>query len=235
MLVGAPILRQASRLLQDEAFTRWTLPELCDWLNAGVGAIVLAKPSACSASRILPLVTGTKQVIDQMEGAPRPLMLLSIDRNITEVGPPPVGGRSIKVTSRAVLESADPNWHDPRRSRFIREVKHYTFDENLPLEFFVYPGNNGQGMVEAVVSAVPAPLVANGDPDALGSYDRLVGLPEPYSSPLLDYVLHRAFAKDAIEGELGRSQVHYAQFASAIGLKIQVERASSPNQTRGSS
>lgn len=235
MLVGARIINEAGLLLQDEAFVRWTLPELCGWLNAGVGAIILAKPSACSSSRLLPLAVGTKQTIGQIDGQPRPLMLLGIDRNIVEVGPPPVGGRAVKLTSRAVLEAADPYWHDPRRSRFTREVKHYTFDENLPLEFFVYPGNNGQGIVEAVVAAVPAPLEATADPDDIASYGGDVGLPEPYSGPLLDYVLHRAFAKDGLEGDNGRAQLHYSHFATAIGLKIQVERASSPNATRGAS
>lgn len=233
MVTGARILKEASILLQDEDFTRWTMAELIGWLNAGVAATILAKPSANSMARVLPLVPGSKQKIEQIDGGPRPLSLLSIDRNITAAGPPVIGGRMIKLTSRAILEAADPYWHDPRRSRFTKEAKHYTFDENLPLEFFVYPGNTGEGMVEAVVSAVPAPVVAIGDPAVIASYEGDIGLPEPYAGVVLDYVLFRAFSKDGLEGDMGRGQTHYAQFASAVGLKIQVERATSPNATRG--
>lgn len=235
MVPGARILKEAGLLLQDQTFTRWTLPELVGWLNMGIGAIILAKPSAHSAARILPLVEGTRQSLEQIDGAPRPLSLLSIDRNISAAGPPAIGGRPVKLTSRPVLEAADPNWHDPRRSRFTREVKHYTYDENLPLEFYVYPGNTGEGLVEAVVATMPAAVVATGDPEKIESYAGDIGLPEPYSGVVLDYVLYRAFSKDGLEGDNGRSQSHYAQFATAIGLKIQVERANSPNATRGAS
>jgi hypothetical protein len=35
--------------------------------------------------------------------------------------------------------------------------------------------------------------------------------------------------KDDIDGAAARSAVHYQQFATAIGLKIQVEKSHSPN------
>ncbi|SFV31353.1 hypothetical protein SAMN05216456_1314 [Devosia crocina] len=233
MVSGVGILKRAGILLQDEDYVRWTIPELVGWVNDGVKAIVLAKPSASSETRVLTLEKGTLQRVAQVENAATALALLSIKRNITSSAPARIGGRSVTVVSHSVLEASSPDWHDPVRGRFSKDVRHYTYDENVPLEFYVYPGNTGEGMVEAAVSTVPADLAASGAPDSIDSYAAPIGLPEPYSGPVLDYVLHRAFSKDALEGAPGRAQMHYAAFASAIGLKIQVERASSPNAARG--
>lgn len=232
MTTGAEILQRAGILLQDEAFVRWTLPELAGWVDQACLAIILAKPSACSSSRVLTLVAGTLQTIPTEADEPKPLALLSITRNVSAAGPPRVGGRTIRATSQAMLDAQDPHWHDPQRTRYAKEVRHYVYDEQNPLEFYVYPGNTGAGLVEAILSQVPTPLAATGDPTLITSWGGTVGLPEPYSGPILDYVLHRAFSKDDLAGNAGRAGQHYAQFASAIGLKIQVEGASSPNARR---
>jgi hypothetical protein len=114
-----------------------------------------------------------------------------------------------------------------RRSvRFGREVRQFVFDEEVPLEFDVYPGNNGQGVVEITVAVVPT-LVGNED-----TYGNQLGLPEPYSVPIQDYVLYRCQMKDDDAAAAGRSAGHYQMFATAVGIKIQVEGSSSPNNRR---
>jgi hypothetical protein len=226
---GQDIFNRAATLLNDADHVRWPLAELCDWLNEGVRAIVLAKPSASSTTAVLPLQAGTLQNLPATVGTVKPQLLIGINRNVDSDTPPLGGGRMIKRTDRAMLDAVDPDWHDRVRTRFRKEVRNYCYDELVPLQFYVYPGNDGTGMVEAELGTLPVPLAASGPPASIGSYTGDVGLPEPYSVPLLDYVLYRCQMKDNLEGQAGRASMHYQQFASAIGLKLQVEKSHSPN------
>lgn len=238
MPTARSIMAQAGIVLLDEDHIRWPPAELAGWINLAVKAIILAKPSASARSIVIELVEGTLQHVPQT-GTPTPLALLRIVRNIEKTDTPPVGniketsqsllgGRIVNATPRAALDAAEPNWHDPRRVRFRKEVRQYVFDENTPLEFYVYPGNDGSGLVEAAVSVLPAAVAPTGPDDDLAAWDVEIGLPEPYSEPVLNYVLYRAYAKD----DPARSSAYYSQFATAIGIKIQVEGASSPNARR---
>jgi hypothetical protein len=231
MPTGREIMEAAGTLLLDEGFDRWTLPEMRKWVNEAVKAVILAKPSAYSRSIVVTLQAGTLQVVPQA-GTPKPLRILSVTRNITSEGPPRVAGRAIRPTDRTMLDVQEPNWHDTRYVRFRKEVRQYTFDEENPLEFYTYPGNDGTGKVEAVVSALPADIVATGDVDAIASYDTEIGLQDIYLGPLTDYVCYRAQLKDDVAANVGRAAVHYQNFATAVGLKIQVERVTSPNRER---
>ena len=116
--------------------------------------------------------------------------------------------------------------------RYQKEVRQFIFDEENPLEWYCYPGNDGTGTVEAVVSTLPTPLTATGDEKLIESWEGAIGLQDIYQGPLLDYVLYRAQLKDDLASNTGRSAIHYQQFANALGIKVQVERATSPNRER---
>lgn len=223
-MTGADLLKRAGTLLQDETFTRWRLPELVRWINDGQRAVVTAKPSANSTSVALSLAEGTLQTLAN----PSHLLLLRIPRNLTQASPR-LGGRVIRPVSREVLDASAPGWHNRAETPFRKEVRQYVFDEANPREFYVYPGNDGTGLVEAVVSILPTFLAATGDPDAIASYNAPLGLPEPYGVVVLDYVLFRAFAKDDIAGEPARAQMHLTAFMQALGVKAEVQAGHSPN------
>jgi hypothetical protein len=229
MPTGTEIMNRAAVLLNDAEHIRWPASELCEWINEGVRAIVLAKPSASSTTAVLTLQAGTLQNLPTSVGALKPQLLLGINRNVDGVVAPLGGGRMIKRTDRAVLDASDPHWHDRVHTRYRREVRNYCYDELVPLQYYVYPGNDGTGMVEAQLGTLPLPLTAAGDAGVVASYGGQVGLPEPYSVPLLDYVLYRCQMKDDLDGQAGRSAGHYQQFATALGMKLQVEKAHSPN------
>lgn len=231
MVSGRDIFAEAAVILNDEDYVRWPLPELCTWLNEGVKAIILAKPSAYSHSRVIPMQTGTLQNVP-VSGNPTPLLMVRAVRNLISATPTREGGRIITPTNHETLDAQVPYWHDRRHVRWQKEVRHVIYDEDNPLEFYVYPGNDGTGMIEAVLSELPPPLTASGPIDELPSYSGDIGLPEPYSVPLLDYVLFRSFSKDDLEGSAPRAMGHYQTFAAAIGLKIQVEGATSPNRRK---
>lgn len=225
---GQQIMTSAGRILQDEDATRWTLPELCVWINEGVKAILIAKPSANSETVVLNLQAGTWQQI-----AADHLQLLRLVRNITNPGPPRQGGRAIRVTTRDTLDAQAPYWHDKKHTPYKKEVRQFTFDEEDPRSFYVLPGNDGTGMVEGVVSKLPAPLEASGDPDVIGSYSGEVGLIDLYEPVLVDYVVYRAMSKDDTAGNPAGAMMHYQAFALALGIKVRVSGTSSPNARPG--
>jgi len=231
-ITAKTILENAGRLLFDTTYQRWKLPELVEWLNSGMRDICLAKPSANASTRVLNLASGTLQYVTTATGLAEPLQLIDVIRNIESDGPPRVAGRTIKTVSRDILDSENPNWHNTRYARFRKVVRNVCYDEQNPLEFYVYPGNDGTGKVEALVAEIPAAIVATGDVDTLDSYDTEISLPDIYATPILDYVVARAMSKDE-EGNFDtRTLYHEQKFAQAIGVKIQVEGASSPNNRR---
>lgn len=218
-----PLMQQASKLLNDTSQVRWPLQELADWINEGVRAIVLARPAASSQSRVLSLAVGTLQRLPTTP-APVPIALLNVTRNLaTSADNPRVGARIIRPTSRAILDVQEPYWHDTAVVPYRKEVRQWLQDEINPLEFYVYPGNDGTGFVEAVMSVTPALVVATGDPLIITSWAQNIALPDPYSVPLLDYVLYRCQMKDDTGAQNGRAAAHYQQFANAMGIKAQVD------------
>lgn len=221
------ILKRASILLQDTDNVRWPLTELADWINEAQRAIVLAKPSANSQSVALTLVAGALQSLTTASH----LILLRITRNL-ETASPRVGGRVIRPTTRDILDGSDPNWQVVDDDCVRSEVRQYVYDEENPREFYVYPPNDGEGIIEAVVGVLPTMIATTGT--ALSDYTALsIGLPEPYAPVILDYIMFRALSKDDPAANITRAQVYYQSFATAVGLKLQVELTNSPNIKAG--
>lgn len=226
-MTAAELLTRAAVILHDTDHVRWPLSELVDWINDAQRAIVLAKPSANPQTVNLDLIRGTRQSLTD----PTHLCLLRLPRNILQIDPVR-GGRAIRPVTREQLDTSSPYWHDPVEVPYRKEVRQYVFDEANPREFYVYPGNDATGIVEAVVSVLPTAVVPADDGDAndIASYESVaLGLSEPYAVVILDYVLYRAFSKDDMPADNSRAQIHYQAFATALGVKIQAEAANSPN------
>ncbi|MED5545698.1 MAG: DUF6682 family protein [Pseudomonadota bacterium] len=228
---ASEILDRARRLIQDETSVRWPLVELCMWLNDGQREIALQKPSASSDNRVLELLEGTYQPLPADA-----ITLLRVVRNIRSIdGDKRTGGSTISVVARDMLDAQMTDWHDSRAVRFRKDVRHVVFDEEDTRSFYVYPGNDGNGLIEAVICVEPAPIVAQGDdPEELDAYAVATSLPAIYANALLDYVCYRAYAKDAqYVGNTNRAALHYQQFANSIGIKLNAEALNSPNLSAG--
>ena len=226
MVKASEIIQKAQTLLIDPEAVRWPLPELAGWIDSAINAILIAKPSANTHSITVGLEKGTKQKLPT-DIDPRPMMFIAARRNINADGTP---GKAVTPVSIQKMDMSDPDWHSERRKR--PAALHYLFDEKNPTEYFVYPANDGKGKLDITVACEVAPIVPTGDPDDIKSYDVPVGLPEPYSEPIIDYVCYRAQTKDATGADAGRGALHYQAFAQAIGIKTQVEANSSPNARR---
>lgn len=217
MLASDPIKR-AQIIIQDEMGVRWPLDELCRWLNDGQRDTVVQKPSTNSVTAALPLQEGSLQTLD-----PKYVALLQPVRNL-EHG---IMGRQVTVVQRALMDASAPDWHSARARNV---VKHVMFDEIEPRTFYVYPPNDGTGLMETVVSVLPEVFAPVGEADDIASYDRPIALRDEYMTPLVDYILYRAYSKDAqVAGAANRAALHYQQYANALGIKGAVEANTSPN------
>lgn len=229
MRTAQDILTSASDILLDAGFVHWTLPELVRWLNLGLDAVTLQKPSASAVTVEVELVRGTMQTL--------PAGYVSILRPIRNVRGPGADRnprKRITVVSEPSLTQLNPAWDDEYSVPFAQQAKHFVFDEANPKAYYVYPGNDGTGMLEMVLSAIPEKITATGDVDKLESYAVQLPLDETYHDALLDYTLYRAWSKDAqFAGAAQRAALHYQQFANSLGIKVTVEANTSPNTRNG--
>lgn len=191
------IVSRAKRILQDTTSIRWPDLELLDWLNDGQREVVMMAPQAGAATVQVPLQNDSRQTIPN-DGT----QFLKLVRN--------VAGRAIRQTQQAVLDSQVPDWH----SATDDEVMHYTFDPVDPRSFYVYP--RGAKQVELIYTRAPETATAGG----------VLTIPDIYANAVLDYVLYRAYSKDAEEtANRELANIHYSRFIESLGLKTQVDNA----------
>lgn len=222
---------EASLILQDDLFTRWTLPVLNLFINGALREILLHKPNAFAVTVDLPLVPGALQMMP-----PEYPILLRIIRNTNPPEQTALAADAISqitLVSRQMMDAIDPLWSDPNYSKPAALVRHFMFDAAQPDHFYVYPPNNGAGLVEAIVAAEPARIGAPASGQTLlESWSAVVPIKESYRQAVVDYMLFRAFSMDmAMPGMAQRAQMHRAAFAEALGIKYSRESMASPKTT----
>lgn len=231
MLKASTIMERAGILLLDPTYVRWTLPEMAGWIEEAVSSIVLVKPSASSGEIQLDLVAGTRQSLPDDESI---VLLLDIVRNVNRSTGAP--GRAVKPVTRDSLDSLEPDWHSPAKVPYKAVVRHFVYEQIVPRTFFVYPGNDGTGSVEAHVSVLPPKITGlvsiGADTSQIGTWDVDLGIGEEYQAAVLDYLMYRAFSKEDPAASPQRAAGFYQSFATIIGLQTQVEDAQSPKANR---
>ena len=226
-ILAKNVLENASIVLQDEDNVRWTLPELRRWFNDALREISAIKPTAFSASIIISLVVGTRQTIP----AAYPT-LLKITRNLkTTAESPRVGARAIRTVDMRIMDVSFIDWHDTSINAVSKYVSNVTFDPKEVGVFWVYPPNDGTGIVEATVSSIPTGIpVPASDPNLISSYDVTIGAPDIYANAIVDYILYRAFSKDSqYAGSVQKAAAYYQQFANILGVMVTNDVMRGPN------
>lgn len=207
------LVSRAATLIQDATNIRWPTTELIDWLNDGQREIVLLKPQASVKNESVQLTTGsTKQSIPAAG-----VMLIDVARNMGAAGSTP--GDAIRVTSREVLDAQKPTWHSDANTD--GKIKHYMFDPRDPKTFYVYPKAPATAWyVELIYSASPTDCSAGG----------VIQIDDIYANALLDYILYRAYSKDAEYAQNAQLAIaHYSAFSNSLGVKTQNELAQNPS------
>lgn len=205
-MLASAILDRATIILQDESNVRWTRAELLKWLNDSQREIVLQRPDSLAENATITLAAGTKQSLPSTA-----IQLLDIVRNSS--------GRAIRLVSRAIMDSQQPDWHTQTQSSTI---KHYMFDVRDPKHFYVYPPAVVGTQVEAIYSTAPTDCATEA---------AAIALNDIYANAMVDYVLYRAYLKDAdFAGNAQRAVVHFQAFATSLGTKTQLDAALNPNK-----
>jgi len=218
----ATIVSRVQNILQDTAGIRWLQQEIVDWINDAQREVVLFKPDANAINSVMVLVVGTRQTIPA--GGNR---LLRVIRNMSALSGG-VGRRAVRIVEREILDAQVPSWHDPTVTGDAAHgavVKHYAYDEQNPTNFYVYPG---------ILTANTAwlEIVYSGDPTIV-IYTDNISIPDIYANAIQDYVLYRAYSKDAdYTANQDRANVHYQLFASTVTGKIAADSFTTPNNAR---
>lgn len=229
MRLVSEILDRARTIIQDETNVRWSLRELLMWLNDGIMVISDLKPSSVAKTVAVPLASGTLQAIPTGYAS-----ILRPVRNVRTDSADRKPRRIVTIVSEASLNALNPAWHDEYAVRHVQQAQHFLFDESNPKAFYVYPGNDGTGALEMVLAAIPTPVTVTGDAENLENYAITYPLDPTFGPPLLDYVLFRAYTKDAqFVGSAQRAALYMQQFATALGVKVQTAASSSPNAKAG--
>lgn len=215
------IIRRVEDVLQDTNI-RWPRTELQNWMNESYLAITLARPDANAKTGSFTCVAGTRQVLTAE--FPSGLRLLDVTRNLASDS----GYKVIRLVARSVLDDQRPAWHAETGTTAIQ---HYTFDPRQPKEFFVYPPATTSAEVEVVYTDSPgAHAQTESQLDPSGNDATTILLDDIYMSPMIDWILYRAYSKDAEYGaNEQRAQAAYNAFNSALNMKNQVDAAVSPS------
>lgn len=225
------IFRRVQAVLNDAGGTRWPLPELLRHVNDCPREISQIAPEVLSQPGIVTLVAGCLQSLPNDAYS-----LIRVTCNITQVSPSVVRGRVVTPVKRLMLDSSIPGWQQATVVPYTAEVAHLIEDDQSHRTFMVFPGNNGTGRIEIVVSRRLAEIAEPASPTALASYDALsLNLDAAYLPTLTDYVVAKAFEKDInVPASAVRAQAHYARFVQSLGGKLESEaRASTNSQKTG--
>ena len=218
-ITGANILLRVKDTLQDTTSVRWTEAELLRYINDAQREIVNLRPDSSADHANVQLDTGTEQAIPDVG-----LRLIKVVRNMSAAGGSATGKRAIRIVDREILDSQEPNWHDPTVSgdaAHTTTVKHYVFDEDDPRKYYVYPGVAGNAYVEIVFSRTPTDLA---------NTSATLYIDDIYANAVIDYVLYRAYMKDAeFAGNQQRASAHYNLFLTSVSSGGQIQLGVSPN------
>lgn len=208
MLVAGDLIKKCAVTLKDDEYVRWTEDELLMYLDEAQREIG-RNPGAYTKSVIAELVEGTKQTLPADA-----FQLVTVVRNFDGEEP----REPVRITTRELLDAFAPDWHfSPKR----KVVENYLYEDRTPLTFYVYPPNDGTGEVEIEYSAVPPKLTK--------TTDTLV-LRDEFETPLMMYVLYRAYTKDSdYSAGLNLANTFFQSYVQGTTGVLQGKGANTPN------
>ena len=218
-ITGANLLLRIEDTLQDTTNVRWPEAELLRYINDAQREIVNLRPESSADHSKVQLVTGTEQTIPDVA-----LRLIKVVRNMSAAGGSATGKRAIRLVNRDILDTQEPNWHDPTVTGDAAHgttPKHYVFDEDDPRRYYVYPGVAGNAYVEIVTARSPTDLA---------NTSATIYVDDIFANAIIDFVLYRAYLKDAeFAGNAQRATGHYNLFAASLGAGDRAQWGLSPN------
>jgi hypothetical protein len=122
---------------------------------------------------------------------------------------------------------------DQRRNWYAEtgtvDIQHFMFDARLPKEFLVYPPATVNARLEIVYSSVPLAHTLTEAQLINPATAEVIRIDDSYANAMLDYMLYRAYSKDAeYAANANRAVAHFQAFQNALGVKSQTEAVSQP-------
>jgi len=209
------ILDRAGIILQDSTSVRFPKQELLKFFNDAQKEVILHRPDAKMVNTTFACADGSKQALPAAA-----LRLIEIVRN--------VGGRAITQVQKRILDETLPNWHESTAG--ANKVEHFVYDPADPKHFYVYPqGVSGTHSLEIIFSATPDEVSITDAAFSAGNDTQVIGIDDVYANSLLDYILYRSYQKDSeFAGNAQRAMMHYQGFSTALGIKTQIDSATTP-------
>lgn len=172
------VSNRVRELISDKAGVRWEDPELLMWISDGRRELASYLPAVFSKTAKIThtLGDGAFQQVDSQSA----FAITAVSHNIESGG---AVGRAIRETTTDLMDAFKPGW----RSESGNCVQNWMRDVLNPVAFWVFPSVSG-GKVSVTLRLSPQDVTAMTD-DALPF--------EQYLNPLVNYVLHRVYAKDA--------------------------------------
>jgi hypothetical protein len=196
----ADVQSRCGTLLNDAGHRHWTNLEIAAWAADAQKEIAQVKPTAVAVTASINLDQGAKQTLPA-DG----VCLLDVLGN--------TDGAGVRVVSRELLNSQVPNWQMGKQSKVIR---HVMFDQAMQTVFYVYPPAAPGSSLDIVYASLPT----NGS----------LTLDQVWLPTVINYVMYRAYAKDAeFAGNAALATAYYQAFIATLNGKSQAESASNIN------
>lgn len=215
----ADILNKVETILQDDTNVRWTAGELLGWANDAYREIVMARPDLNTATGTMTCAEGTRQVLTTAFA--NALRLIDVVRNVASGSTK----GAVRLISRKILDDQRRDWHDVA-SKAIN-IEYFMFDPRLPKEFLVYPPATTTTQLEVVYSSVPTGHTISGNTVP----DEVIKVDDSWANCMIDYILYRAYSKDAeYAANSQRAAAHYQAMQASLGVKTQSDQAVTPQE-----
>lgn len=205
-ITAQSIIKHAQITLQDTDGDRHPAAELVDYLNDGQRALISVRNDVGATTVAFVPATGARQTI------PANAMAL-----IDVLGNTSGNKRAIRKVDKDMMDATARDWAN---STVSKVASNFMFDpERDPRTFWLYPPAAAGGSVDLLIAAYPTDVEAPGGPtytDVTG----VISVPDQWDNALLNYVLSRAYDKDAeFASNAQLSATHMASFLSQAGVK----------------
>jgi hypothetical protein len=194
--------------------------ELQGWLNDSYRETVNLRPDANTATGEFTCAAGARQVVTTTFASA--LRVIEVVRNTATTS----AKGAVRLVNRRMLDDQRRNWYAETPTV---DIQHYMYDPRLPKEFLVYPPASTAARLEVVYSSVPLAHTLTEAQLINPTTADVIRIDDSYFNALLDYVLYRAYSKDAeYTANAQRAVAHYQAFQNALGVSAQTNAASQP-------
>lgn len=206
-ILAKDIIARAASLAADLGAVHWKTSELVGYLNEAKRQMLADRPDVFAVTSVLPLVAGVRQALPS-----RATKLLDVLGNAS--------GEPMRQVDRSSLDFSMPGW---RSATAASAVRNWTYDLRDPLVFEVYPPATADAQLRVVCATEPTDIEAPGSPTALA--DAVTGslpISAAFFSPLVDWVMYRAFSKDGQHpANAARAATYLQSYRQALGLEVE--------------